>query len=471
MSNGRITPSFSTGRITPSLSNSRVGPPIPAGRTTPANRRTTTGPFTPKTVTKPSMPTSQVTPGSRASKYVGVTATQLRKSPGVPRKPPAGRESPTRSVTHSMPSPVRSVGTGSPFNTPRVPGSRYDDATITGSPTSKLSFKTPRPRIPSSVAMPPPLSPSLSSKIGSGDDEDGLPPSASLQSLHAARMQRTISAGSVGPGSPRSGSAAGSTANDWARQQELLTEDIARLQSRLDALEYENEELRQKVDTAETLAVTSSQSRPTSSVDSYTTANSPMIDPTPTADTFASNERIEYLTKERDTLTKERDELATRVSTLETAAKTQERTLAERGSKIESLERAVKESTLDLTQLKTDSENRQKELQSKLEDNEEMLKNLKEVLTAKEGQETESGAVLATKDKEIMLLESRVERVTKEWEEERTELQSQVQELRLAGQVSSLFQSTSIVSLTIVALIGNHWFVRRTTGEQRDETL
>ena len=289
--------------------------------------------------------------------------------------------------------------------------------------------------MPSSVAMPPPSSPSLSS-MASRDEEDNLSASASLQSLHTARMQRTISASSVGPGSPRPGSAASSTTNDWVRQQELLTEDIARLQSRLDALEYENEELRQKADAAEALAATSSQSRATSSTDSYTTANSPMIDTTPAADPSVSDEKIEYLTKERDSLTKERDELSTRVFALETTAKTQERTLAERESKIESLERAVKESTLDLTQLKVDSENRQKELQSKLEDNEEMLKNIKEVLTAKEGQETESGAVLAAKDKEIGLLENRVEKISKEWEEERTELQRQVQELRLAGQVN-----------------------------------
>ena len=284
------------------------------------------------------------------------------------------------------------------------------------------------------MAMPPPSSPSLS-KIGSGDDEDGPPPSASFQSLHAARMQRTISASSAGPGSPRPSSAASSIANDWARQQELLTEDIARLQSRLDALEYENEELRQRADAAEALAATSPQSRATSSADSYATAHSPLIDITPAADTSALREKIEHLTNDRDSLTKERDELSTRVSGLETAAKTQERTLAERESKIESLERAVKESTLDLTQLKTDSENRQKELQSKLEDNEQMLNNLKEVLTAKEGQETESGAVLAAKDKEIALLGSRIEKTSKEWEEERIELQRQVQELRLAGQV------------------------------------
>lgn len=161
-----------------------------------------------------------------------------------------------------------------------------------------------------------------------------------------------------------------------------------------------------------------------------------MIDITPAADTSALYEKIEHLTEERNSLTKERDEFSMRVSTLEAAAKTQERTLAERESKIEALERAVKESTLDLTQLKTDSENRQKELQSKLQDNEAMLKNLKEVITAKEGQETESGAVLAAKDKEIALLESRVEKTSKEWEEERTELHRQVQELRLAGQVN-----------------------------------
>ena len=247
--------------------------------------------------------------------------------------------------------------------------------------------------------------------------------------------------------------------NDWARQQELLTEDIARLQSRLDALEYENGELRQKADAAEALAAASSQSRATSSSDSYTTANSPMIDTTPAADTSTLYEKIERLTDERDSSTRERDELSTRVSTLEAAAKIQERTLAERESKIESLERVAKESTLDLTQLKTDSENRQKELQSRLEDNEIMLKNLKEILTAKEGQETESGAVLATKDKEIALLESRIEKTSKEWEEERMELQRQVQELRLAGQVSHFLHAPQVISLTITTPIGNHWLV------------
>ena len=297
--------------------------------------------------------------------------------------------------------------------------------------------------------MPPPSSPSLSTRIGSGDDEDSLLPSGSLQSLHAARMQRTVSASSVGPSSPRPGSSGSPTVNDWTRQQEVLTEDIARLQSRLDALEFENEELRQKTDTTEALAGASSQSRATSSSDSYTTARSPMIDTTPAADTPTLHEKIEHLTKERESLAKEREELSTRVSTLEMAAKTQERTLAERESKIESLERAVKESALDLTQLKTDSENRQKELQSKLQDNEAMLKNLKEVLTVKEGQETESGVTLAAKDKEIALLESRIGKTSKEWEEEKTELQRQVQELRLAGQVSHIFRPPRVILLTI----------------------
>lgn len=219
-------------------------------------------------------------------------------------------------------------------------------------------------------------------------------------------------------------------------------EDIARLQSRLDALEYENEELRQKATAAEALSAVASQSRATSSADSYTTAHSPMMDTTPAADTSALHDKIEHLTRERNLSAKERDTFSTRVSVLEATAKTQERTLAERESKIESLERAVKESALDLTQLKTDSESRQKELQSKLEDNEEMLKNLKE------GQETESGAVLAAKDKEIVLLESRIEKTHKEWEEEKTELQMQVQELRLAGQVR-LLPPPQAISLTI----------------------
>lgn len=74
-------------------------------------------------------------------------------------------------------------------------------------------------------------------------------------------------------------------------------EDITRPQFRLDALEYENEELRQKANDAEALAAPSS-------TNSYTTADSPTIDTAPAADPPVSNEKIESLTKEQDSLTK-----------------------------------------------------------------------------------------------------------------------------------------------------------------------
>ena len=76
-----------------------------------------------------------------------------------------------------------------------------------------------------------------------------------------------------------------------------LVEDITRPQFCLDALEYENEELIQKADAAEALTVPSS-------TDSYTTANSPMINNVPATDLPMSNEKIESLTKEQDSLTK-----------------------------------------------------------------------------------------------------------------------------------------------------------------------
>ncbi len=136
---GRITPSFS-GRITPSIFNGRVTPSRTNGRVTPSSSFATpsakSGTIGVKRSVKPPPPPlfddassaamSKITAGSRASKYVGMTAQQLGCNAELrqtndfnffavtgaasPSRLSAGSASPIRS---SMASPVHS-GTTSP---------------------------------------------------------------------------------------------------------------------------------------------------------------------------------------------------------------------------------------------------------------------------------------------------------------------------------------------------------------------
>jgi CAP-Gly domain-containing linker protein 1 len=171
------------------------------------------------------------------------------------------------------------------------------------------------------------------------------------------------------------------------------------LQSRLDALEYENKRLEAAGKALRT-------------------------------DEIGASIRLEALQRERD-------EALNRVSQLETQVKTAERSLYERDSKVEALQRAVQQSIADTDTHRNDSEGRIKDLQSKLDDNLILVQNLKEALEAKEGLENENDAVLKAKKAEVALLQARVEKAYVDMENERRELGAQVSELRQAGQVRS----------------------------------
>ncbi|KAK0184421.1 hypothetical protein F5146DRAFT_248540 [Armillaria mellea] len=129
ISNGRVTPSISNGRVTPSTSYTRepAAPALTSARRLPKKNLSTVTP----------------TPGTRASKYAGMTATQFRSSPQKISSPSSiGLGSPS-AITRSVSSPNRST------------------SNVAGPPSSP--FATPKPaskrRIPSGVAMPPPPSP------------------------------------------------------------------------------------------------------------------------------------------------------------------------------------------------------------------------------------------------------------------------------------------------------------------------
>ena len=74
---------------------------------------------------------------------------------------------------------------------------------------------------------------------------------------------------------------------------------------------------------------------------------------------------------------------------------------------------------------------------------------------AREGEQSESAAVLKAKNAEIALLEARLQKVSAELEEERRELGGHIDELRRAGQVSEARSCVFVRVLLTTVRIGN----------------
>ncbi|KAI8993927.1 hypothetical protein BD414DRAFT_457184 [Trametes punicea] len=416
--NGRKTPSISNGRITPSVSNGRVTPSVFTGRKTPSIPNPAARPRPSATAARslvtPGRPTNiqaNITPGSRASKYIGMTAKQLTSRAATTGSPArgAGSASPTRSTGFGSPvqpsrqlsSPTRNVS-GSPFNTPKALGIARPSGIGIGIPSTTPSKarpslgNTPRARIPSAIAMPPPASPSsttLSSRSVSlnGPHTPVDVPAVSDIAMNSKALQDRIAdlITSKPPSSPRPESR---TSSGSTHLVELQTQ-VERLQARLDAAEDENQRLRARAAGAEREA----------------------------------SQRIESLVAERD-------QRAARVSELESAVRTAERTLSERDATIEALQRAAEQAAKNVEKVRAEGDARLRDVQSKLEDRDALIAQLKEAIEAREGEQSENAAVLKAKNAEIALLEARVEKAYAELEEERRELGGQVDELRRAGQ-------------------------------------
>ncbi|EKM80888.1 hypothetical protein AGABI1DRAFT_126945 [Agaricus bisporus var. burnettii JB137-S8] len=180
-----------SGRVTPSLSTSRMSLPFPNGRITPSSSsgRLTPG-TTPSTKSNPpsklamgqkslSKPLPEkLTPGSRAAKYANMTAKQLssrRDKTSSPTRQIGGRSSSISSspspISRTLSSPSRP--SGSPFSTPK-PGLNGRASNILTSTRGPSIQNTPRGRIPSSVAMPPPGSPIFTASRSASLSKPGL---------------------------------------------------------------------------------------------------------------------------------------------------------------------------------------------------------------------------------------------------------------------------------------------------------
>ncbi|KAF8210105.1 hypothetical protein K438DRAFT_1903746 [Mycena galopus ATCC 62051] len=388
---GRITPSSSTSmsfstssRMTPSASTSRVS----TGRTTPSNGPRSSSSYaartpgtTPsarprtKTLTNTKPPTTTASPaaalsdkltaGSRASKYVSMTAKQLSSRDGTSSTPPrpnlAPPASPARNLTSpslSSSRPIPSPTRASPFSTPkpglagRAPGAP--------SATGRPSMGTPRARIPSAIAMPPPASP-ITRSVSHGESAAWASPR------------------------PESASSTRSMANDERDQ----------LQSRIQALEYENQRLR--------------------------TASVP---PPADQDSLA----------ELEMLRAEHEASQSRASELEVQLKAAEQSLEERATQIRELENSSSQIAASLNEEKAQGASRIETLEQELEQSQLLADTLKETIAVKETAEREGGEKVKAKQAEIVTLELRLKRTQTELDEERAELGAQVDELRQAGQ-------------------------------------
>ncbi|KAH7927113.1 hypothetical protein BV22DRAFT_1061490 [Leucogyrophana mollusca] len=423
---GRITPSYS-GRITPStsisLNNGRVTPSHSFGRTTPhSNPFSASGRITPSAAPaararakvmpnlgpSASQPQGQpgleaITSGSRASKYIGLTAKQLG-----PRSPSNGGlttseyslkapSSPSRTSTSLDP---QTRSSDSPFTTPKaVSGSRVGSYTpgLRGRPT----LNTPRARVPSAVAMPPPASPGHSvSTFADGTDPQGgtseAPPPPDL-AIAGQALQDKINQLLSGKPTPanegvESRSASELPAGPSSDEVRLQASHKEALEAQLHSLEQENAALR---DAAATSA--------------HNSAN-------------------------LQTAQSERDAALARVTNLEKELRTLERTVSERESKIESLERSTQQALADMDRSRVENEARLNDIQAKFETSDALVRSLKEAISVKEGAEHETDALLKAKNDEIGLLQGRLEKVSGELQQERKDLGAQIDELRQAGQ-------------------------------------
>jgi len=176
---------------------------------------------------------------------------------------------------------------------------------------------------------------------------------------------------------------------------------IDRLQSRLDALEYENERLRSTIDK-----------------------------PNPPGFDVSSSEAH----------AEEASSLMSRISELEARLQAAESSFDERDSVIDSLQNTL----ADSEKQKGEGDQRIAEFETKLAESVASAKSLSKIIEQKEAKEQELASILNTRKSEIDALEGQVDHLSAQLEDERKELGGQINELRQAGQVCHLLTAMVI---------------------------
>ncbi|KAI0309079.1 hypothetical protein OF83DRAFT_1288737 [Amylostereum chailletii] len=391
-SRGRVTPSLS-GRVTPSSSVGRrtpYGTGASSGRVTPASSSSRMTQRTPSARTRAK--TGPVTGNGPASFTPDASngSANLSRSGSLTSASPTTRQFSTNSPTRSMGTIPTSASSSPSAKTPKPPnGTRLNGLGIglpSTTPTkSRPTMLTPRGRIPSAIAMPPPSSPASASR-------------------HAEPM--TFDDINIGGASPDEPSAALDIELNGHAIQGMIVDlrtsisphegGTSQVQSQLTELEFENQRLQVLVNSFQ-------------------------------------GEELEN-SRRSDGLREDRDRALARAAELEASVKSIERSLHERDIKIESIETQLSEAMLDAATARTEGALFARDIQAKLDKSEETVKVLQESIELQEGEGLKRDAILKTKDAEITVLEARLQGLHAELEEERKELGGQVDALREAGQ-------------------------------------
>ena len=250
-------------------------------------------------------------------------------------------------------------------------------------------MNTPRARVPSAVSMPPPPSPKIS-QIQTSTSRDST--SSPFSNVDDSRSRATGQSASR-PGSSASFRSAGT--------DELSL--VEQLQSRLDALEYENERLR---------------------VSASAATDTPAKEDTSSAE-------LEQLQLDRQQAVEKTTELEVRLSELD-------RDLQSRDAELQAL-RAEKENlTVQLTDAKAELDESVASHEQDVAAKVNALEGIQHNLQESEQQIIKRDRVIETQSAEIEDLKSNLEKTYAELEEEKKELGAQIDELRIAGQVCIL---------------------------------
>ena len=314
--------------------------------------------------------TTTFTAGSRASKYVTMTARQLNSRNTGGDTILAGKGSMTGMAIRPGPSPARvyspNYPSASPLRTPkpasngRVSNGLEESSTA---PSGRPALNTPRARIPSAISMPPPPPPIATTTSPPVSSDNLL-----LEIDHELRLEIT---------------------GDHSKSSHMNRSDC------------------------------------TTSLDDLAVAVEPSaIDHAHTT--------IDNLDCEHETTNSTQQQIMeSRISHLEAQLKTCNTSLVERDHIVESLRRSL----LDLEAQKGERERQLKDAEWQLGESVASAKALKETLELKETRESERDCILKGKNTKLLLLEAEVKKLSAQFDGEKMELASQVEELRRAGQV------------------------------------
>ncbi|KIM30723.1 hypothetical protein M408DRAFT_328237 [Serendipita vermifera MAFF 305830] len=339
------------------------------------------------------MAQSKITAGSRASKYIGITAKQLSNR-DLNSLSQAPQGSPRKSLAPM--SPPRPLTINTTQTTPKAPR-----ASLGLKPrTSISSATTPRPgRLQLAAAksdMPPPPVPDRKS--------EPVTPTLSHASNDSSYMEEglqdmpalTFSNGVSPSPSPSQSGRSSVYATPSPEPSHLI--EIQRLQEVVQTLEGQIKELKEAVPAA---------------------APAPVL---------PENDEAKIQLEEQNAAALKR------ASELEASLHASERSSIEKQGKIEALERTVAEIKEDIVKARAEGDIRVKEVKTQLEESETLITSLKGLIDDKASAASENDANLSAKQAEIDVLRAQVARVTSDLEQERKELGSHVDELRRAGQ-------------------------------------